>query len=58
MMLALGRAWATLFKDVVPDGEKYCGCERRRFTVRDPDEVTFVLGMEDDEIPLDRSPLR
>jgi hypothetical protein len=51
--------WACGDKKVVPDGISHeCGCEWQWFTERTADEVTFVLKIEDGEIPLDRRPLR
>jgi hypothetical protein len=51
--------WACGDKKVVPDGISHeCGCEWQWFTEQTADEVTFILKVEDGEIPLDRSPLR
>lgn len=51
--------WDCGSKAVIPEGQSYeCGCERRWFTEASDDEITFVVALEDGEVPLDRRPLR
>jgi hypothetical protein len=51
--------WDCGEKVVVPDSETYeCGCERVWFVEKNESEATFVLRIEDGEIPLDRRPRR
>jgi hypothetical protein len=51
--------WDCGDKKVVPDGVVHeCGCARRWFTEATEDEVSFIVALEDGEVPLDRRPLR
>lgn len=51
--------WDCGEKVVVPDDQEHvCGCERRWFVEKCEDEVLFVVAFDDDELPIDRRPVR
>jgi hypothetical protein len=51
--------WGCGEKTAVPDGTVHeCGCGCRWFTEAAEDEVSFIVALEDGEMPLDRRPLR